>query len=245
MVRSRPCARSADRLLCGGHVQRISEVFGAAGSAGCPCSALRPAPLRGSALGRIGDHVNARRLGHESHRRPSPPRVVGGAVVLGLQLPQWAHAQHRGTLHRCRVVRGAELASSRDPCDGTCRAVDRPGRRLPSGARCALAVGRAGWATLVVGLLVARLGFVWEFRSAYLAPPLDILDIRDGGWSPTAGFVGAWAFALSRQAQIPARQKAMRSGLIAGTILWVLGAGVLSMRPDTRQALPALSRPCQ
>ena len=54
------------------------------------------------------------------------------------------------------------------------------------------------WTTLLVGLVVARLGFVWEFRSAYFGSPLEILDVRDGGWSPTAGFVGAWLFALSR-----------------------------------------------
>ena len=47
------------------------------------------------------------------------------------------------------------------------------------------------WTPLLVGLVLARLGFVWEFRSAYFASPADILDIRDGGWSPTAGFVGA------------------------------------------------------
>lgn len=96
------------------------------------------------------------------------------------------------------------------------------------------------WKALLVGLVVARLAFVWEFRSAYLASPLDTLDIRDGGWSPTAGFVGAWAYALSCQRQIPAFQKALRSALMAGTVLWVAGAGVVSVRPDTGQALPTL-----
>ena len=53
-----------------------------------------------------------------------------------------------------------------------------------------------------VGVVVARLAFVWEFRSAYLASPLDMLDIRDGGWSATAGFVGAWLFALSQHGRL-------------------------------------------
>ena len=97
------------------------------------------------------------------------------------------------------------------------------------------------WTTLVVGLVVARLGFVWEFRSAYLASPLDIIDIRDGGWSPTAGFVGAWLFALSRRGQLPGVKKALRSALLTGTVLWAVGAAVLSVRPDTGQALPARS----
>lgn len=113
------------------------------------------------------------------------------------------------------------------------------GKRI--GQRVGIDVESALWKTLLVGLLVARLAFVWEFRSAYLASPLGILDIRDGGWSPTAGFVGAWAFALSRQRQIPAFQKALRTGLMTGTVVWLVGTGVLSVRPDTGQALPALS----
>ncbi len=99
------------------------------------------------------------------------------------------------------------------------------------------------WKTLLVGLIAARLAFVWEFRSAYFTSPLDILDIRDGGWSPTAGFVGAWLFALSRRGQLPALTRALRSALLTGTVLWAVGAAVLSARPDTGQALPALSFP--
>lgn len=109
------------------------------------------------------------------------------------------------------------------------------------GRRAGVAVEPVVWKTLLVGFLVARLAFVWEFRSAYFASPLDILDIRDGGWSPTAGFVGAWLFALSRQGQLPAVNKALRSALMAGTVLWALGAVALSVRPDTGQELPALN----
>ena len=110
-----------------------------------------------------------------------------------------------------------------------------------SGRKAGIDVESAVWRTLLVGLVVARLAFVWEFRSAYLASPLDVLDIRDGGWSPTAGFVGAWFFALSRQGQLPAAKKALRAALLTGTVLWGVGAAVLSVRPDTGQELPALS----
>ena len=97
------------------------------------------------------------------------------------------------------------------------------------------------WRALLVGRVAARLAFVWEFRSAYFALPLGILDIRDGGWSPTAGFVCAWLFALSRRGQLPALQKSLRLALITGTVLWAAGAAVLSARPDTGQALPTIS----
>jgi hypothetical protein len=42
------------------------------------------------------------------------------------------------------------------------------------------------WKTVLIGIVVARLGFVCEFRSAYFDAPLSILGIRDGGWSPVA-----------------------------------------------------------
>ena len=112
-----------------------------------------------------------------------------------------------------------------------------------SGRKAGIEVETILWQTLLVGLLVARLAFVWEFSSAYFAAPLDILDIRDGGWSPTAGFVGAWLFALSRQGQPAALKKALRSALVTGTLFWAVGAAVLSVRPDTGQAMPALSLP--
>lgn len=111
------------------------------------------------------------------------------------------------------------------------------------GRRAGIAVEPVVWQTILLGLVVARLAFVWEFRSAYFASPLDILgmlDIRDGGWSPTAGFVGAWLFALGRPGQLPALKKALRSALLTGTIVWALGAVALSLRPEAGPALPAL-----
>ncbi len=110
-----------------------------------------------------------------------------------------------------------------------------------SGRKAGVDVESVLWHALLVGLVVARLAFVWEFRSAYFASPQDVLDIRDGGWSPTAGFVGAWLFAVSRQGQLPAAKKALRAALLTGTVLWAAGAAVLSVRPDTGQELPALS----
>lgn len=75
------------------------------------------------------------------------------------------------------------------------------------------------WQTLLVGLVSARLSFVWEFRSTYSASPLDIADVRDGGWNATAGFVAAWLFALSRGRRLPALHKPLRSALMVGTVV--------------------------
>jgi len=50
------------------------------------------------------------------------------------------------------------------------------------------------WQALLVGGVVARLAFVAQFASVYSSSPLSIVDIRDGGWSPLAGFAAAWLY---------------------------------------------------
>lgn len=106
-----------------------------------------------------------------------------------------------------------------------------------------VAVESVLWKTLLVGLLVARFAFVWEFRSAYLVSPLSMLDIRDGGWNATAGFIGAWLFALSLYARRPALRKPMQAALLTGSVFWLVGSIGLSLRPDNGQEMPALGFP--
>lgn len=109
-----------------------------------------------------------------------------------------------------------------------------------SGRRAGIEVEAVLWRTVLVGLVVARLAFVWEFHTAYLASPLDILDLRDGGWTATAGFVGAWLFALSQHRRMPALRKPLQAALITGSAIWLAGTIALSVRPDSGQELPAL-----
>ena len=111
---------------------------------------------------------------------------------------------------------------------------------IRSGRKASIEVETVLWKTLLVGLVVARLAFVWEFRSAYFASPLGILDVRDGGWTATAGFVGAWLFALSQHGRLPALRRPLQSALLTGSAIWLVGTISLSMRPNTGQALPAL-----
>ncbi len=113
------------------------------------------------------------------------------------------------------------------------------GQRI--GRKAGVEVETLLWRTLLVGLVVARAAFILEFRSAYLASPLAMLDIRDGGWSATAGFVAAWLFALSQYGRRPALRKSLQSALITGSAIWLIGSVALSVWPDTGQELPALS----
>jgi thiol-disulfide isomerase/thioredoxin len=83
---------------------------------------------------------------------------------------------------------------------------------------------------LLIGAVGARLGFVWQWRGPYLRDPLSILDLRDGGWAPVAGFAAAYLYALARMN----RQRALRRPLIGATLTaLVLGAAVQALLPAT------------
>lgn len=81
---------------------------------------------------------------------------------------------------------------------------------------------------LLVGLVAARLGFVWQWRQLYFANPLSILDIRDGGWEPTAGVVVALLFGLHRARHQAGLRKAVLAAVFTtGTVLLLGGIGTL------------------
>jgi thiol-disulfide isomerase/thioredoxin len=96
------------------------------------------------------------------------------------------------------------------------------------------------WQTLLFGLLVARLAFVWQFRSAYWAAPLDVLDIRDGGWSSEAGFAGAWLYAISKSARKPTLKRPLLRALAAGSAVWLAGSIAMAVLPGKGQPLPEI-----
>ncbi len=70
--------------------------------------------------------------------------IVCAYVLLGFELPQWAHPEHRSNFHRCSVERGADLAPSRDLGNDACCPVDRFGCSAASRAGCPLAFGCVG-----------------------------------------------------------------------------------------------------
>ena len=100
---------------------------------------------------------------------------------------------------------------------------------------------RALWLCLLIAIVAARLGFVYEYRELYFASPYSILDIRDGGWNPLFGLAGAWLYAIHREARNPALRKPLRWALASGTTLFAIGSAVLALRPDTGQELPDLA----
>lgn len=90
------------------------------------------------------------------------------------------------------------------------------------------------------GLVAARLGFLLQYPQAYGAAPFSVLDIRDGGWSATAGFVTATLYALSLglRAQYKKAQSLML-GIAAAAFIWWSGLGLLDQFGAPPSAIPA------
>ena len=115
------------------------------------------------------------------------------------------------------------------------------------GKRIGRRIGGAGggevetvlWQTLLLGLVVARLVFVWQFLSAYLSAPLSILDIRDGGWNAEAGFIGGWLYAFRQATRRPPLKRPLLWALTAGSGFWWLASlALVVLLPGKGQALP-------
>lgn len=109
-----------------------------------------------------------------------------------------------------------------------------------AGRRAAVDVEPILFQALVVGVVVARLAFVLQFNTTYLASPLTVLDIRDGGWRPLAGFAAAWLFALVRQFKAPVLRRPLLASVFAASVIW--GGGILALSlPNDEQTLPMLT----
>ncbi len=101
-------------------------------------------------------------------------------------------------------------------------------------------VDSALWRALLAGVVLARVAFVFEYSGLYLAAPLTILDIRDGGWSAPFGLLGAWMYAIHRERKAPAVRRPLRWALALGTAMFFIGTAVLSLQDNRGQRLPDL-----
>jgi thiol-disulfide isomerase/thioredoxin len=92
---------------------------------------------------------------------------------------------------------------------------------------------------LLVGLVAARLAFVLRWRDQYFDLPLSILNIRDGGWEPTAGVVVALLFGLQRaHRRAGLRKPVLAAALTTGTVLLLGGIATFMMAPSAAPLPP-------
>jgi len=94
---------------------------------------------------------------------------------------------------------------------------------------------------LLIGVLGARLAFVWQWWGAYLGEPLSILDIRDGGWDAGAGMVAAGLYGLYRAQGQRALRRPVLAAMLVTMGVWVSGSLAIWMRASDAQLLPQLS----
>ncbi len=95
------------------------------------------------------------------------------------------------------------------------------------------------WRAGVAALLAARLAYVWQYHAAYFASPLDILDIRDGGWTAEAGVVVAWLYALALTNSRPVLRKPLILALATSSVAFLAGSVALAMTPGEAPRLKA------
>ncbi len=82
---------------------------------------------------------------------------------------------------------------------------------------------------LLAGALAARIAFVVTWFEIYGSAPWSMLDIRDGGFTPWAGVLGAVLVALWQGWRRAALRVPLMLGLLAGTLMWTILPAVLRM----------------
>ncbi len=80
------------------------------------------------------------------------------------------------------------------------------------------------WRVIAVGLVAARLAFIYEYHAGYFQNPLDILKIYDGGWDAQAGFIAAWLMGLYMAYKRANVRQPVLASLGAATVVWACGA---------------------
>jgi thiol-disulfide isomerase/thioredoxin len=92
---------------------------------------------------------------------------------------------------------------------------------------------------VVAGLVVARLAYVALNADAYAAQPWAMLDLRDGGWQPGAGWAAGLAVLAWQVLRAPALRRPLAAGATLGAAVWWTAAAVLGASAD--RPLPALA----
>lgn len=80
------------------------------------------------------------------------------------------------------------------------------------------------WKVVAAGLLAARAAFVFQHFDIYRAAPLDILDIRDGGFVATAGLFAAFIAGAELTRKAAPLRKPVLNAALAGAAVWIGGA---------------------
>lgn len=92
----------------------------------------------------------------------------------------------------------------------------------------------------IVGLICARIGFVIAYWPLYRDDPVQIVDIRDGGFLPWVGLATVLLGALWTAWRKPGRRRPLGWGLASGALFWLLSSWASHLYEQGTQ-LPQLS----
>ncbi len=93
---------------------------------------------------------------------------------------------------------------------------------------------------LLVGLVAARLAFVWQWRGPYLTHPWSILDPRDGGWALEEGLAAAALYGFYKARSEPRLRRPVFAVLLTAGAVYAAGTIALLAAPHSPGSLPAL-----
>lgn len=93
---------------------------------------------------------------------------------------------------------------------------------------------------LIVATLAARIGFVILYLPEYRDRPLGIIDIRDGGFDPFSGALGAVAFTAWLQWRAPESRRVLGMALLAGLLGWAGMTGIFRVMEESSRPVPDL-----
>ncbi len=97
------------------------------------------------------------------------------------------------------------------------------------------------WRALLLGLVAARLGFIWQTREHIMQDPIQALDLRDGGWAGMAGLAVACVYAAYAALRAHAPRPALLGALTLAAATWLTGGYLLAPAPQAQPALAAVA----
>lgn len=97
------------------------------------------------------------------------------------------------------------------------------------------------WRALLLGLVAARLGFLWQTRDHIMRDPIQALDLRDGGWAGMAGLAAAGAYVAYAALRAHAPRPALLGALTLAAATWLMGSHLLAPTPQAQPALAAVA----
>lgn len=94
---------------------------------------------------------------------------------------------------------------------------------------------------LVVGLIAARVAFVATWFDLYRESPLSIIDIRDGGFTASAGIGVALGFGGLRAYRHKPLRNPLAAGVLAGALAWFMSGAPTVLGLSEEKIVPAVT----